>query len=369
MKMILSTHSTSPKKFTRWLAAALMLGLLAACGAPPTPATPTPPLADELTFYNWEGDMPQPVLDAFTAEYGIKINYLVYESQEEAIENMKAGEVYDVIVMESRFVPMLVQENLLAELDKRSLGNEKNLSANFRELAYDPGNRYSIPYNWGTTGLVVRSDLVAEPVTGWADLWDPRYYGYTGIWMGQHREVISLTLKSLGYSANSEVPSELEAALARLIEIKPYILTLEDFSLVNSADILANGQALITMGYASDYLYGHEQNPAITYILPAEGALLWNDTFVIPSNSSNKAAAELFLNFILRAEVSASIANENLYATPNEAAYPLIDPEVLNNPVIYPPNEALVKAELVLPLTPQGQQLYDEIWERFTNAP
>ena len=104
--------------------------------------------------------MPQSVLDAFTDEYGVKVNYLIYESQEEAIANMKAGKIYDVVVMESRFIPQLVRENRLAELDQKNLDNTKNLSANFRELAYDPGNHYSIPYNWGTTGLIVRSDLV-----------------------------------------------------------------------------------------------------------------------------------------------------------------------------------------------------------------
>lgn len=313
--------------------------------------------------------MPQSVLDAFTEEYDVKVNYLVYESQEDAIASIKAGQTYDVVVMESRFVPALAEAGLLAELHHQNLLNLKNLSASFRELAYDPGNTYSVPFNWGTTGLVVRSDLVAEPVTRWADLWDPRYAGRVGLWMGQHREVISLVLKSLGYSANSEDPAELEAVLERLLVLKPHVLTLEDFNLANAADMLASGQAVITMGYASDFLYGNEQNPAIVYVLPEEGALLWNDTFVIPANSPNQYTAELFLNFIMRPEVNAEIANENQYATPNEAAYPFIEPEILNSPVIFPPNEDLVDAELIQPLSPTGQQLYDEIWERFTTAP
>jgi spermidine/putrescine transport system substrate-binding protein len=356
----------------RILIAGLTLILLAACGNPtPPPSTLTPPvpLAKELVFYDWEEDMPQSVLDAFSEEYGVKIKYLVYESQEDAIANMESGQIYDVVVMESRFVPLLVKENLLAELDQKNLSNSKNLSANFRELAYDPGNHYSIPYNWGTTGLVVRSDLVAEPVTRWADLWDSRYAGRVGLWMGQRREVISLTLKSLGYSANSEDPAELEAALVRLLVLKPHVLTLEDFDLSTSSGLLASGKAVITMGYTSDVLEGRKQNASIEYVLPKEGALLWNDTFLIPVNSPNKYTAELFLNFLMRAEVNAKIANENLYATPNEAAYPFIEPDILNNPLIFPPNEELVNAELILPLSPEGQGLYDEIWEQFTKAP
>lgn len=345
--------------------------LFASCLAEPT-SEPSPtliPLAEELVFYNWEEDMPQSVLGAFTAEYGVDVRYLVYESQEEAIENMRAGEVYDVVVMESRFIPLLAREGLLAQLHTGNLPNFRNISANFRELAYDPNNTYSIPYNWGTTGLVVRTDLVKEPVTRWADLWDPRYAGRVGLWMGVPREVISLTLKSLGYSANSESPQELEKALERLTVLKPHIVTLEDFDLFSSADLLASGRVVVSMGYAYDALAGSELNPAIEYLLPEEGALIWNDTFVIPANSPNKYTAELFLNFLLRPEVNAAVTNHNGYATPNEAAYPFIDAGILNNPIIYPSNEALVHAELILPLTPAGQQLYDEIWERFMSTP
>ena len=354
----------------RFLIASLIL-LPAACTAAPTPEpTPTPiPLAEELVFYDWEEDMPQSVLDAFTAEYGVKVRYPVYESQEEAIDNMRAGEVYDVVVMESRFIPLLAREGLLAELHSENVSNLKNISANFRELSYDPTNRHSIPYNWGTTGLVVRTDLAEEPILHWADLWDSRYAGRVGLWMGQRREVISLTLKSLGYSANSEEPAELEKALQRLIELKPFVLTLEEYDLYTSTELLASGKLVISMGYASDVITGSEQNPSIQYVLPMEGALLWNDTFIIPANSPNQYTAELFLNFIMRPELNAMIVNENLYATPNEAAYSFIEPEILNNSVIFPANKDLVNAELILPLTPRGQEFYDSIWERFLAAP
>jgi spermidine/putrescine transport system substrate-binding protein len=354
----------------RFLIVSLMF-FAPACGSVPTiQSTSSPiPLAKELVLYDWEDDMPQSVLDAFTREYGLPVKYMIYQSQEEAIANMRAGAVYDVVVMESRFVPLLVQEGLLAPLHRDILPNLKNVSANFRELAYDPTNEYSIPYNWGTTGLVVRSDLVHEPVTRWADLWDARYAGRVGLWLGQHREVISLTLKSLGCSANSEDPEELEEALLRLFELKPNIIVLEDFDLGTSAGLTTSGQVIISMGYAYDLTSAREHNPATVYVLPSEGALLWNDTFVIPANSPSQHTAELFLNFLMRPDINAMIVNENHYATTNEAAHPFIEPDILNNTVIFPSNEDLANAELILPLTPQGQKLYDEIWDRFISAP
>lgn len=359
-------------KILSCLRACLLTSLLfSACITPPPalpPTTSAKPLANELILYNWEEDLPQSVIDAFTKEYGIPVTYLVYEAQEDAIANMRAGEVYDVVVMESRFIPLLAQEGLLAELHKENLSNLRNISANFRELAYDPTNQYSVPYNWGTTGLVVRSDLVEKPITRWADLWDPRYTGRVGLWMGERREVIGLTLKSLGYSANSENREELEKALGRLLELKPHVIALEDYDLNNSADAMTSGPVVISMGYAADIMNGKEQNEAITYVLPEEGALLWNDTFVIPANSQNQYSAELFLNFLMRPDINAMIANENRYATPNEAALPLIEPEIRNNPVIFPPNEDLINAELILPLSVEVQILYDQIWEEFTSG-
>lgn len=140
------------KYFVRILIAALLI-LLAAYSAPTPAPTPTPiPLAKEITFYSWAEGTRQSVMDTFTEEYGVKVGYVGYESQEEAIENIKAGKIYDVVVMESRFVPQLIKEKLLAELDQRNLSNTKDLSANFRDLAYDPGGSYSIPNSWGTTG-------------------------------------------------------------------------------------------------------------------------------------------------------------------------------------------------------------------------
>lgn len=351
------------------LAGTLALGLLAACDqAPSSPAAPeTLTLAKELVFYDWADDLPQSVLDDFTREYGVGVAYRTYDSAEEALESLRSGEVYDLAVIESRLVPALVRAGLLAELEHRHLHNFKNLAANFRDLAYDPGNRHSVPFNWGTTGLVVRRDLVAEPVTRWTDLWDPRYAGRVGLWLEMHRDVIALTLKSLGYSANSEDPQELAAALERLRALRPRMVRLEDIDPEDSAEALSSGRVVIAMGFARDVLEGRARNPEIAYVMPSEGALLWGDNFVIPAASAERHSAEVLLNFLLRPEIAARIANENRYATPNEAALPLIDPGVRDDPVIFPSNTDMQRSELILPLSPEGERRYAELWERFSS--
>ena len=349
-----------------------LVGILIAlvgCEVKPTlPSTPTPPpLAEELVFYDWEEDMPQFVLDAFTEEYGVKVTYLTYESQlEEAMENMRAGEVYDVVVIDNYYVPTLVADGLLAEIDYRNVPNFDNISANFRDLAYDPGNKHSVPFNWGSTGLVVRSDLLEEPVTRWADLWDPRYAGKIAV-RDDEPELLYVTLKSLGYSINSEDPNKLEAALERMLELRQAVRFVGPYA-EDAVPALLSGEAVILVGWAEDVLAAREENEAIVYVLPEEGALLWGDNFVIPANSPRKYTAEVFLNFLLRPEISAQIVNQNYYATANEAAHPFIDPDIVNDPAIFPPNEDLTNAEVYLPLSPEIDKLCIEIWERFLAA-
>ncbi|MBI5822952.1 MAG: spermidine/putrescine ABC transporter substrate-binding protein [Chloroflexi bacterium] len=347
------------------LSACLILGFLnSSCAQAPT----QPPLADEIVVYNWDGDIPQSALDAFTEETHVKIKYEAYESQEEAIANIRAGKIYDVVVMESRFIPLMVKDNLLAELNYENIPNFKNISPNFRDLIYDPGNLYSIPYSWGTTGMVVRTDLAQNPVSRWADLWDAKYAGKVGIWVGQPRETLALTLKSLGYSANSEKPAELEEALTALIALKPNLHFIEDFDPESAAPALSTGKIVIAMGYSGDFLASKDIGLQVEYIMPEEGALLWGDTFVIPSNSPNQSSAELFINFILRPEISAEIVNQKYYASANDAARIFIDPQISGDPSIYPGEETLRKAEIILPLSVEGQTLYDDIWQRFLDA-
>jgi spermidine/putrescine transport system substrate-binding protein len=306
------------------------------------------------------------VLTAFTKETGIKVIYQTYQDQEAVVAEMKSGKVFDVVVLENQLIQAAVKDKLLAEIDYKNVDNFKNISANFRDMAYDPRNVHSVPYSWGSTGLVVRTDLAGDSITRWADLWNPRYAGKMTGWI-LPRYMIGISLKSLGYSLNSEKPEELSQALRHLIELKPNIRLLEWQSAV-SAPYLIRGEAVLAIGQADDFLAVQEQNSNVSYVMPAEGGILWGDNWTIPANSPNQAAAEALINFLLRPEISAKIINESHYWLPNDAALPLVSPAIRNNPAVFPSTESVKKAEILLPLSSDGDALYQRVWEEFLKA-
>jgi spermidine/putrescine transport system substrate-binding protein len=180
-----------------------------------------------------------------------------------------------------------------------------------------------------------------HPVTRWSDMWRPRYAGQLMGW--------PLSRYMMG------------------IALKPHI-TLREWEPAVAAPYLVSGEILIAVGQADDVIEGQRQNSAITCVLPQEGGILWGDNFVIPANAQHKEAAEKLINFLLRPEISAQIINETYYWLPNDAALPLVDPEIRDNPAIFPPSDALQDAEILLPLSSEGEALYAQAWERFLAA-
>ncbi len=212
-----------PLPLTLWLA----VGLMTACGDSAPPAEPAEtPLSSELVFYGYPEDTPRAIFDAFTREYGVTIRYVSYDAPEESEAYIQAGQVYDVALIENQLISPLAGAGLLAEIDFANIPNFKNISANFRDLAIDPGNRYSIPCSYGTTGLVVRTDLVGDALSRFADLWDPQYAGKIGL-RAAPREIIGMTLSSLGYPFSAEDPPALDAVRKRLLELKPSVVMVD----------------------------------------------------------------------------------------------------------------------------------------------
>jgi spermidine/putrescine transport system substrate-binding protein len=344
------------------------LVLLTACRPVPASAT-TPEPATEITFIYWAGMMPQSILDDFETEYGVKVNYVIYESTDELYENLDAGEIYDVIGMDNGGVSTLIRKEQLAAIDYANVPNFKNVLPSFRDLAFDPRNKHSIPYTWGTTGLLVRTDLVDAPIKKWSDLWEGHFAGKIGIWDSVSYDNIAIVLLGLGYSVNSTDPDELEEVYDRLMELQDRIVILDNFpDAYTSAPFLARGDVTVAMGWSLDAVEARNLDSAIEYILPEEGTILWGENLVIPANSPNKAAAELFINFLLRPEISARFTEGTGYASTNEAALPYLDASIRNDPLIHPPASALENAQVSLPLSLEDEELYDALWQRFMSA-
>jgi spermidine/putrescine transport system substrate-binding protein len=355
-------------KYLAKLIGAILLSinlLLSGCVRSGALDTPTP-LAPELILYAWPGYLPQPVLDAFTAEYGVPVVYQTYASQEEAEVQLRSGGSYDLVVLESEFLPRLIQANLLARINYQNIPNFKNISPNFRDLTYDPENRHSIPFHWGTTGLLVRTDLVKFSLRRWADLWDPRLSGQVALW-DIPRDIVSIALKSLGYSINTENPKQLDQAVAHILSLKPKVKLVagEEPGLLS---LLASGMVSVAFVRTTDALQARQLMVPLQYIIPEEGTFLWSDHFVIPVSSLHKHTAELFLNFLLRPEISAQIISASYSPIPNDAASSYLPATLLSDALIFPPEQALRNAEILMPLSPEGDMLYDQIWERYLTA-
>jgi spermidine/putrescine transport system substrate-binding protein len=353
-----------PVKFSALiLLCAIIIG---ACAAPGTSLDETP-VAKTMTLYSWVDYMPQSVLDAFEQEYGIKVAYEIYETQEEAVENIRAGGAYDLVTMGPEYIPNLIAENQVQPIEYEYVENFKYISPNFRELSFDPGNKYSIPFHWGNTGILVRTDLVDRPITSWNDLWDPQFAGKVGLW-NLPRDVISIALKAQGYSINSNDPQALNAARNYLLTLKKQaqIMPGDESSIVPK---LATGELVIGYGWAYDATLAAETGMPIEYIIPQEGSILWSDHWIIPASAANPRAAELFINFILRPEISGEIINYSFYPIPHDRALEFVTEEIKNNTAIYPPAAAMKKSELILPLSNAVEARYYEVWNEFIAAP
>jgi spermidine/putrescine transport system substrate-binding protein len=315
-----------------------------------------------LNLYNWSEYMPQEVLDQFTEETGIKVVYTTYDSNEAMYARLKlldASSQYDLAVPSTYYVNKMRSEGLLAPIDRSKLSGFDNIDSTLVNLDIDPGNQYSVPYLWGTTGIAVNGDAIdPESVTSWADLWKPEYQGRI-MMMNDVREVFHVGLRVLGYSANSTNPEEIEAAYNKLAELMPGVRT---FNSDAPRMPYLEGETDIGMIWNGEAVMGAEDMAALTYIYPQDGAIVWFDSFVIPKNAKNVEAAHKFIDFMLRPDIAAAISTEIGYATPNLAARDLLDDEVSADRAVYPTAEDLVNAEVQEDVG-EALLVYEKFWE------
>lgn len=287
----------------------------------------------ELNLYAWSEYVPQAVIDGFTAETGIKVNYETFSSGEEMLAKLLAGgTAYDLIQPPDYIAEVLIKNHKLLPLDYARLGNFHNILPRYTHMPHDPGQKYTIPYMAGTVGIVVNTERVTEPIRGLNDLFQDKYKGRIVV-VDDGRELVVAALYTLGIDLNDITPANLEKA-------KPILARW--FKLVKLFDSDSPKTALLNGDVDLGYVWGGEaailwnENRKFQYVLPVEGAHLFVDLLCIPEGARHVDAAHQFLDYIMRPEVSAEISKEFPYTNPNGAARKLLTPEQLANPASYP---------------------------------
>jgi len=314
--------------------------LAAACGDDDAGGDPTaidcaPGQTDgNLNFYNWSEYMDPDLITEFETQYGVDVIESYYESNEAMLSQIQAGVAYDLIVPSDYMVKIMIDEGLAIKLDKEALTNYGNLAEAFRTQPYDPTGDYSVAYQYGTTGLGVNLELVGDAfVPSWALVFDPEltanFAGGVSL-LNDPRETMGAALEYLGYSLNDVTLEHLEEAAQVIKDARPGIAT---FDSDQYDENLANGEVAVAHGYSGNMIVaiGETENPDnFVYVLPEEGATLWIDNMVIPTISTAPCTAHTFIDFLLDAENGAQLTNWNYYGSPNEAATPFLDQEVVD---------------------------------------
>jgi spermidine/putrescine transport system permease protein len=316
------------------------------------------PSGGELNVFIWSNYLPDSVVHEFEQEYHARLNVELYDSNEALLAKLQSGGAsYDIIVPSDYMVTVLTQQGLLQELDRDRLTNFPNLDPKLAGLPFDPQNRYSAPYLWGTTGIGYRRDKVTGPVEGWAIMWDAKYKDRLAM-LDDMREVMGAALKYQGKSLNDTDQQDIESAARLLEQQKPLIRAYDSGGF---DQLLLSGDAWIVQGYNGQIAKAMSENPSIAYSIPKEGCTVAVDNMCIPRNSPNPGLAVEFMNFVLRASVAAEIANATGYSSPNLAARAFIRPELLANRAIYPLPEDLDRCEFIRDLG-QTTITYDRYW-------
>ena len=328
-----------------------------------------PSTSKTLEIYTWSSYIDQKLLDDFKAQTGIsEVVVGILGSNEEMLAAINAGKgsTYSVLYPSDYAVTQLVENNRLKPLDQSRLIGLDNILPKFRNSVHDPGNRYSIPVSWGTTGLLYNSEKLNPPPRDWSYLWQyPKLLSRRFTLLDDTREVMGATLKSLGYSYNAKKASEIKQAYEKLMELKPHIAS---FTTDAWKDQLLAGDLYLAMSYSADAVTLMQEDPRLKYVIPESGTSLWSDTIVVPQSCPNETGAYAWINFILQPSVAAEMTQRLFFATPNQAAYDQLPAPLRNNQSLFPPDALLTKSEGIAPLEPSIAESYDQYWTKLTSS-
>lgn len=319
---------------------------------------------NQVIVYNWGEYLDPEVLTLFEEETGIQVVYEEFETNEIMYPKIQSGAIaYDVVCPSDYMIQRMIENNLLAEINFDNIPNARNIGTRYFEKSkeFDPENKYSIPYCWGTVGILYNKTMVEEPVESWSILWDAKYKDNI-LMQDSVRDAFGITLKYLGYSLNSTDLDELNEAKDKLIEQKPLV---QAYVVDQVRDKMIGNEAAIGVIYSGEAIYTQKENPDLEYIIPKEGSNIWIDSWVIPANAEHKENAEAFINFLCRPDIAFMNFEYITYSTPNEAARALIEDEsIRNSKIAFPDDEDLQNCETFHYLGEEADQIYTELWNK-----
>ena len=323
---------------------------------------------EKLVVYNWGEYIDPEVLTMFEEETGIDIVYEEFETNEILYPKISSGAIaYDVICPSDYMIQRMIENDLLSEINFDNIPNLKNIGKQYLERSrqFDPENKYSVPYCWGTVGILYNKMMVDEPVDSWSILWDPKYKDNI-LMQDSVRDAFGVTLKYLGYSLNSIDLDELTEAKNLLIEQKPLV---QAYVIDQVRDKMIGNEAALGVIYSGEAIYTQKENPNLEYVIPKEGSNIWIDSWVIPKNAEHKENAEKFINFLCRPDIALMNFEYITYSTPNEAARELIEDEsIRNSEITFPDLSKYDNLETFQYLGTEADQVYGDLWNKVKSS-
>ncbi|MCP1109448.1 spermidine/putrescine transport system permease protein [Lachnospiraceae bacterium PF1-21] len=316
----------------------------------------------QVIVYNWGEYMDPEVLTLFEEETGIQVVYEEFETNEIMYPKIQSGAIaYDVVCPSDYMIERMIENDLLAELNYENIPNIENIGDTYLEQSkqFDAQNRYSVPYCWGTVGILYNKTMVDEEVDSWSILWDEKYQDNI-LMQNSVRDAFGITLKYLGYSLNSTDRDELYEATDLLTLQKPLV---QAYVIDQVRDKMIGNEAALGVIYSGEAIYTQSENPDLEYVIPKEGSNVWIDSWVVPKNAKNKENAEAFINFLCRPDIAKMNFDYITYSTPNEAARDLIEDDAIrNSKIAFPDAKDLENCETFKFLGDKNDALYNELW-------
>ena len=323
---------------------------------------------EKVVVYNWGEYIDPEVLTMFEEETGIDVIYEEFETNEILYPKVSSGAIaYDVVCPSDYMIQRMIENGLLSEINFDNIPNIKNIGQQYMDQSrqFDPENKYSVPYCWGTVGILYNKTMVDEPIDSWSVLWDPKYKDNI-LMQDSVRDAFGVALKYLGYSLNSTDLDELTEAKNLLIDQKPLV---QAYVIDQVRDKMIGNEAAIGVIYSGEAIYTQKENPNLEYVIPKEGSNIWIDSWVIPKNAEHKENAEKFINFLCRPDIALKNFEYITYSTPNDAARALIENEdIRNSEIAFPDLSQYDNLETFQYLGTEADQMYGDLWNKVKSS-